>query len=200
VHKALLKGYPGFHPLIATIARWRKRDVHRLLLTEQEAVRVEHLLAAIEDEMRHRRLHRKEAVAAEFMEFIVILARVISEQRVNNSPSAQADILTETLLEYIESHLSENLTVRGIASQIGYSEDYLSHQFKCSAGMRLGQYIALQRIRKAEQRLQEDEATTVLDIALEAGFSSLRTFNRCFKRFTGMTPRAYQRYCLSHRR
>ncbi len=200
VHNALLKGHPGFQPLAATMAHWHQQRERLLQLTEREAVRVEHLLASIEEEMRHRWLHRNEVVVAQLMEFIILLARVVSNQREGTRPSAQHDAFTEMALDYIESHLGENLTVRGIAAQIGYSGDHLSHAFKRSTGMRLGQYIALQRVRKAEQWLQENDEYKVLAIASEAGFSSLRTFNRCFKRFTGMTPRAYQSFCLANRR
>lgn len=200
IHNALLKGHPGFQALAATIAHWHRHRVRRIHLTEREAVRAEHLLASIEEEMKQRRLHRTEAVMAQLMEFLVILARSVAQQRASAHHPAQHDAFIERALDYIDSHLCEKLTVRGLAAKIGYSGDHLSHVFKRSTGMRLGQYIALQRVRKAEQWLQKDEKYKVLAVASDAGFFSLRTFNRCFKRFTGMTPRAYQSFCLAHRR
>ncbi|MCB1605044.1 MAG: helix-turn-helix transcriptional regulator [Xanthomonadales bacterium] len=39
--------------------------------------------------------------------------------------------------------------------------------------------------------MQESDNLTILDIALDCGFNSQASFYRAFKKFEGMTPKAY---------
>jgi AraC family transcriptional regulator len=59
-------------------------------------------------------------------------------------------------------------------------------------GMTPHQFILRTRLRNAAVQLRRS-ALPVLDIALDAGFADLSTFNRRFRGIMGVTPSAYRK-------
>jgi AraC-like DNA-binding protein len=53
------------------------------------------------------------------------------------------------------------------------------------------QYLMRARLRTAATRLST-ERTTVLDLALDAGFGDVSNFNRAFRREFGVSPTKYR--------
>ena len=93
---------------------------------------------------------------------------------------------------YIETHLSENLTVETIceAFRIGRTKIYeLSMDY---LGCGLAEYIRSQRIAHAQRMLtQTDMAIT--DIAFATGFADYNHFSRVFKQAVGISAREYRK-------
>ena len=95
-------------------------------------------------------------------------------------------------LEYIRSHIHENLTVENLASALSLNASYLSKLFKQEMGITLSRYIRDQKINVACNMLRHlDESS--LTIANYLGFSSQSHFIQVFKKSTGMTPEEYRR-------
>ena len=59
-------------------------------------------------------------------------------------------------------------------------------------GKKISDYINELRIKRAIEKIEKGDML-ILDIALEAGFESLSTFNRAFKKITGTTPSDYKK-------
>lgn len=96
--------------------------------------------------------------------------------------------LVYSIVTDINTHLTNpNLSVKSIAGNIRHNPDYIGRQFRAMMGIPIGEYILQQRMKLAEQLLQE-EHETVTKIALKCGFSSLRHFLRQFRKEKGMTP------------
>ena len=53
-------------------------------------------------------------------------------------------------------------------------------------------YVTTERIRKAETLISNSKAQ-MIDIAFDAGFSSVSTFNRAFKKVKGITPSEFKK-------
>ena len=64
--------------------------------------------------------------------------------------------------------------------------------FKKETNTNLSKYIAAQRVKRAISRMDTDEFT-ISEIAEYAGFSSVSTFERNFKKITGKSPSEYKR-------
>ena len=60
-----------------------------------------------------------------------------------------------------------------------------------STGYALIDHLHNLRVSKARKMLTDTYAS-ITDIAFESGFSSLRTFNRVFVKYTGKTPSDYR--------
>lgn len=95
-------------------------------------------------------------------------------------------------IDYIRSHIQENLTVESIADSLSLNSSYLSKLFKQEMGIALSRYIRDQKINVACNMLRHlDESS--LTIANYLGFSSQSHFIQVFKKTTGMTPEEYRR-------
>jgi len=79
-----------------------------------------------------------------------------------------------------------------LARELGYSEGYLSHIFSEALGTTMPAYVNTLRIRKAMELLRRG-SISVSDAALELGFGSIRSFNRAFRKETGMTPAKWRK-------
>ncbi|MNV62684.1 Exoenzyme S synthesis regulatory protein ExsA [compost metagenome] len=79
------------------------------------------------------------------------------------------------------------ITLADAARQANMSLFYFSRFFKSLSGMSYIAYLSNIRVNQAEQLLLTTDKS-ILDIALECGFTNIRTFNRVFKQIKQRTP------------
>lgn len=87
------------------------------------------------------------------------------------------------------------LTVAELAKTIDIQEHRLRKLINSHLGYRnISQYLNDYRIAEAKKRLTDvkDRHSQILTIAMDAGYVSLRPFNRAFKNRTGQTPSQYR--------
>ena len=114
-------------------------------------------------------------------------------QRMTLSPvSGSPNDTLHKLLLWLETHYTEPLSRQTLARELGYSEGYLSHIFSEALGTTMPTYVNTLRIRKAMELLRR-ESVSISDAALELGFGSIRSFNRAFRKETGMTPAKWRK-------
>lgn len=97
----------------------------------------------------------------------------------------------QAILRYINTHYHEPITRKEIARAVGYSESHISHLFARQMQVSLTDYITALRMDEARQLLRET-TLPVSRIAMQLGFSSIRSFNRFFVKDMNMTPSAYR--------
>jgi AraC family transcriptional regulator len=95
-------------------------------------------------------------------------------------------------LEYIKAHLTEDLSLGEIATELEMSQYYFCQLFKRSTGMTPHQYLIRQRIERAKDLLAQPEHTIIF-VAVECGFANQSHFARCFRQCTGMTPKEFRK-------
>ena len=91
----------------------------------------------------------------------------------------------------IRARKDESLTLQQLARRMGYSEYYISRKFTQTTGMRLRDYLRYRKLAFALKELR-DTNRSILDIAVEFGFSSHESFTRAFKEAYGITPSQYR--------
>jgi AraC-like DNA-binding protein len=94
--------------------------------------------------------------------------------------------------EYVEKNLSEPISLRAAASAAGLEEKYFSAFFHRKTGICFRDWLAARRVDRAIEILTQHD-DTITSVAESAGFQDLRTFERSFKRLTGLTPREFKR-------
>jgi len=99
------------------------------------------------------------------------------------------DTLICDVLKYAHEHLDKDLSLRAVAKKFGYSYEHLSRTLNKNLSENWNSYINRLRVRRANQLLQEDSTSTVLEIALACGFDSPNTFYRAYKKEYGISPR-----------
>lgn len=91
-------------------------------------------------------------------------------------------------IDYIHSHLDQDLSLVELASIINISPTYFASLFKQSMGIAPHQYVIQQRVEQAKFMLSKTDLA-IADIASKVGFSSQSHLTQQFKRLTGMTPK-----------
>lgn len=94
-------------------------------------------------------------------------------------------------LRFIEENYDSNITLGEAANVCGYSVYHFSRFFKEATGRSFVDYVNAYRVKVAKFMLK-DPAPSITDIAYLAGFNSIETFNRVFKRQVGCTPTVYR--------
>lgn len=94
-------------------------------------------------------------------------------------------------LYYIDNNFTEDITLEQVADYIGFSKYHFSRLFKKETGKTFYDYVCLKRIQSAESLLAT--ADSITSVAFQSGFNNITTFNRCFKKFTGLTPSEYRK-------
>lgn len=112
----------------------------------------------------------------------------------------QKDVMIR-LIEYVEAHYKEKLTLEELATVFGYNRTYVSTLFKHMVGINFHEYLMRVRFQHALADLVETDKC-LTEIALEQGFSDLKSFNKRFKETFHRTPAEYRaqlttRYVLS---
>ena len=103
----------------------------------------------------------------------------------------QVQQIVDAIDESIAARDDEALTLRALAELLGYSEFHTTRRFKEVSGMPLRDYLRGRRLAFALKEVRDGDAS-LLDIALDHGFSSHEAFTRAFKRAFGVTPSAYR--------
>ncbi|MCD9022574.1 AraC family transcriptional regulator [Cohnella silvisoli] len=98
----------------------------------------------------------------------------------------------QNAIDYMEDHLCERMELDRIAEAAYMSLPNLYRVFYALTGHPLVEYIRKRRINRAAVGLRHLDSP-ILDIALECGFDSYRTFAAVFKKNTGMTPGMYRK-------
>ena len=93
--------------------------------------------------------------------------------------------------EYIQSHLSEKLTLADVAAVFNFSPNYLSQLFGKYGDSGFVEYITETRIAAAREMLERGDLK-VYEIAEKLGYESSFYFSKVFKKVTGLSPREYQ--------
>lgn len=90
-------------------------------------------------------------------------------------------------------YLEPDITLGEFARRLGVNTSLLSYAINSGFGRNFNDFINGFRIDEVRRRLTRgDSGETMLEIALACGFNSKATFNRAFKKFTGVSPTEYQ--------
>ena len=99
--------------------------------------------------------------------------------------------MVRQIRELLERDYHAAWTLDRLARRVGMSAFHLQRLFKKYTGESPKQYLNRIRVEEAK-RLLENSGRKITDICFAVGFTGLTPFNRVFRRFTGLSPRAYR--------
>jgi AraC-like DNA-binding protein len=117
---------------------------------------------------------------------LLILHRFF-ELLVYNRDTGIGDYRVKQSVHYIIQNYAERLTVKKLAARAKLNPAYFGVLFKRETGFSVPQYIALVRIRNAENLLRSGEYR-VKEVAAHCGYSDAYHFYSQFKTITGVSP------------
>jgi AraC-like DNA-binding protein len=95
--------------------------------------------------------------------------------------------LKNRVCDFIESHISEKISLDALSSMAGLSPHHFARAFQQSLGVPPHRYLLRRRLEHVEQMLRHTQLP-LSHIALAVGFSDQSHLNRHFRRLTGMSP------------
>ncbi|MBQ4001598.1 MAG: AraC family transcriptional regulator [Lachnospiraceae bacterium] len=122
----------------------------------------------------------------------LILARCLRYLTLHDRNLAGTEDLVYRSVEYVSRHFRENVTLTGMAHDLGVSPYALSRIFSSTFHQNFNKYVNGARLSYARSLLRHTEQS-ILDVSENAGFESLRTFNRAFREAERMSPREYRK-------
>lgn len=96
------------------------------------------------------------------------------------------------ILKFCDEHYTEDITIESVAKELMISKSCVSHIFTHKLQTNFRDYINSLRLRYTLKLLKEDNLT-ITEIAYESGFSTIRTFNRAFKKKFDISPLQYKK-------
>lgn len=110
----------------------------------------------------------------------------VSRLRSARAPGHFSEFQANALLEYIEDHLAQRITIVKLAEFTGLSQPHFKSLFKASFGISPHRYVAHARVDRAIALLHRDKHS-LSEIALMSGFADQSHMARWVRRVTGRT-------------
>lgn len=105
------------------------------------------------------------------------------------------EIRMKDLLQYLDAHYAEDITLDLAAERVGFSKFHFSRLFKEYTGETFYDHLVRVRVLAAQQLLPTKLSIT--EITFRTGFNSLTSFSRSFRKYTGMSPSEYRAHVLA---
>ena len=90
-------------------------------------------------------------------------------------------------VNYIENHITEEITMYDVADYVNVSPFYFHKGFSILCGYSITEYIRNRRLALAGEELVTSDVT-VMDLAMKYGYDSPDSFTKAFTRFHGHSP------------
>ena len=110
----------------------------------------------------------------------------------------QSSARWQDIQQYISTHLIAPFTLQEMSDALGISIATICKTVKRNTGKTVGQMMAEDRIRRAQQYLSGTERP-IAEIAGIVGIEDYNYFTRIFRRQTGVTPTQYRRLAKNNK-
>jgi len=136
-------------------------------------------------------------INARVHDLMVVLLREVPQKAYTKEALSKRKIRLEQLdrlenvLKHIESHPEDDISLKQAADISGYSAFHFTRIFKEATGFTFVDYVNVFRVNYASQLLMVSDMR-ITEAAYGAGFNSIETFNRVFKKVNGCTPTVYR--------
>lgn len=160
---------------------------------------IESMLLTLLDEHHHQEEGHVLMCRLLISQFLLLVKRALSVIRREHAACAavpqpaaaqhRPDTDLTGVFQYINAHLTEDISVSDLAERFFFNENTLSRRFKNHAGMTIPEYIRQKRLTMA--RLCMYQGMNVTDAGSASGFSDYTTFYRAFRKTYGISPKAF---------
>ena len=172
-----------------SIAASRQRNI--LYLSAEQIQTVQALADQILTNGRSDRFGDDIIVLTSLLSLLIFINRLYRSHLPKIAPLPLTPIIRE-IVDYVDSHIDEELSVQSLCHHFSYSVADISAQFSKQMGLPLKQFIITKKIALAKQLLAE--SLSVTQVYERCGFGDYSNFIRTFKKTVGVSPLQWQKW------
>jgi AraC-like DNA-binding protein len=122
-------------------------------------------------------------------ELLVHINNIAFNDKVRLDVDIKNSNLIDGIIEYINNHIEEDITVDEISECFYLSKFHLSREFKKHTGTTLHRYIVQKKLIEAKELILKE--TPITSVYKQCGFGDYSNFFRAFKNEYGVTPKQF---------
>ncbi len=166
---------------------------------EDQERQIFNLFSRIVLEGQKKSLHYKEMSESLLREALILMERISIQNKLStfemntaehpNSRKENSQVIT-VVDDYIAKNINRKFSLKEMADDCGYNQDYLYRVIKRETGLSAVSYINHIRFEQSKLLIQHTELT-LTEIAWNLGFENIQYFTRFFKKHSGISPSQY---------
>ena len=123
--------------------------------------------------------HSKEKIANMLNYILLELLDVVALQLNNEN--------VNRIFRYIDSHITEKMSLQSISREVGLSKEYTANLFKKETNRTLTDYINERKMLLAKELILQN-VMSLTELSIYLGYSDYSYFSKLFKRYFDVTP------------
>lgn len=174
-----------------------EKKLNLLRLSPDSLSGLKAILLQLEDSCNSQEFGSKVLKNSLFLQYIVHVNRLCLGIKMDtDDPDIEYDETIGRILQYINTNLSEDLSMDKLASMFYLSKYYLMRKFKQQTGYTVHNYILKKRLIAANTLIKKGKSITAT--CIECGFGDYSNFVRSFKKTFGLSPKKHYKQFLEH--
>ncbi|UOK64369.1 AraC family transcriptional regulator [Paenibacillus sp. OVF10] len=156
------------------------------------------LATSVVEEIKQQSPYYRESAYGLLMSLYIELLRIhasserLSSQDQERERDLQGDLVISPVLEFITQNYMMPVTIDYLADLCHLSTTHFRRKFHEIMGTTPLDFLNSTRVEEACKRLKSTEAS-ILSISEQVGFRSISSFNRCFAKLMGESPKAWRK-------
>lgn len=163
--------------------------VNVIHLSEEEVMRLDAYAHSLQESLLGRQPGDEILSDAYLKQIMVMVNRHFLDQDILPRAQIMPGLVMETF-NYIENHLTEEITLKCLEENLHYNGTYISRRFKRITGISLQNFIIAKKVMLSCRLLRE--GISPCNVCEMTGFNSYSNFSRTFSKQVGMSPKKYQ--------
>lgn len=160
---------------------------HVFRLEDRKYKRVFERAMELEEELAEAAYGSSVMANSMLLQLLVKLGRNRARGRMQQAEQPVAfDERIQRMLHYMDSHLSENITIEALSEQFFISKYHMMRLFKKETGQSVYEYLTERRLFFARELIRQGISAT--ESCFQAGFGSYSSFTRAYGKRFGTTP------------
>lgn len=175
--------------LDACFCRAREKGVSLLRLTDSDLATASALFQKLYKTLSQPHPYQSALSEAILTELMVLLC-IAADKNVSERQETHGDDKITQALNYIQTHLGEDLSCSTLSAQLFMSRSSFQHRFRAATGYPPHAYIRLKRLLRAAELLAEGESA--MQVGKRCGYTDHSAFCHAFIRQYGMPPSRFR--------
>lgn len=168
-----------------------ENDIHYII---KDACNIFFILGPISTNFDNKQICYKPFTCFKYIEYV--LCKIIENNLVYDINTGSYNIYVRKAIYYIHKYYNEDISIDDLCENLNINKSYFCNLFKKSTNQTFSNFLNQFRVEKSK-KLLADPSLSLLDVALEVGFTNQNYYTIVFKKMTNQTPSMYRKELIS---